>query len=283
MSSAKRRETEAPAGAWDKRAVRRVDACHRRAPPGGLHHDGVAHADRAFRDLAGVAAVLAILRRHGRVLRAQHVLHRYAPAARRYGGQFVSARHGLEQVEHRGAVVPGRAARALNHVVAFERAHRHRDGVGHAELRRVLRDIRGDAAIDGLVVVHEVDLVHGDDHVRHAQQRRDGEVAQRLLANAVPCIDEHHEGVGSRGSRDGVAGVLHVPGAVREDEGAARRGEVPVRDVDRDALLALGAQPVGEQREVNGLGAARAAHALYRLVGVGEDRLGVVEQATDER
>ena len=41
------------------------------------------------------------------------------------------------------------------------------------------------------------------------------------------------------------------PGRVGELEAAARRDERAVRDVDRDPLLALGAQAVGEQREVD--------------------------------
>jgi hypothetical protein len=42
-----------------------------------------------------------------------------------------------------------------------------------------------------------------------------------------------------------------VAGRVRDDELAPRRREVAVRDVDRDALLALGPQAVGEQRQVD--------------------------------
>jgi hypothetical protein len=47
---------------------------------------------------------------------------------------------------------------------------------------------------------------------------------------------------------------------------------VAVRDVDRDPLLALGAQAVGEVREVREVGLL-----------VGHQRLGVVEQAPDQR
>ena len=48
------------------------------------------------------------------------------------------------------------------------------------------------------------------------------------------------------------------PGGVGEDEGAPRGGEVPVGDVDGDALLALGAQAVGEQRQVDVVAAVLA-------------------------
>ena len=52
------------------------------------------------------------------------------------------------------------------------------------------------------------------------------------------------------GAGDHVARVADVARRVGEDERAPRGGEEAVGDVDRDALLALGAQAVGEQREV---------------------------------
>jgi len=58
--------------------------------------------------------------------------------------------------------------------------------------------------------------------------------------------------------------------------------EVAVGDVDRDALLALGAQPVGEQGEVRVAVAAPAGAELDVLELVLEDRLGVVEQPADQ-
>jgi len=44
-----------------------------------------------------------------------------------------------------------------------------------------------------------------------------------------------------------------VAGGVGEDERASRRREEAVRDVDRDPLLALGAQAVGDGGEVRGV------------------------------
>jgi hypothetical protein len=58
--------------------------------------------------------------------------------------------------------------------------------------------------------------------------------------------------------------------------------EVAVGDVDRDALLALGAQAVGQQREVDVAVTAPPRGFLDVLELVLEDRLGVVQQATDE-
>jgi hypothetical protein len=74
----------------------------------------------------------------------------------------------------------------------------------------------------------------------------------------------------------------HIAGGVGEDEPALRCGEVAVRDVDGDALLAFGAQTVGEQREVGRVLASRGRDPLHRLQLVGEDRLGVVQQPPDE-
>ncbi len=73
-----------------------------------------------------------------------------------------------------------------------------------------------------------------------------------------------------------------MPGRVGDDELALRGGEVPVGDVDRDVLLPLGPQAVGEQREVDVALAPPLAGVLHGLELVLEDRLRVVEQAPDQ-
>ena len=80
---------------------------------------------------------------------------------------------------------------------------------------------------------------------------------RRLLGQALAGVDEHQAEVGGRGAGDHVAGVLHVARGVGDDELAGRRREVAVGDVDRDALLALGAQAVGQQGQVGVVVAAR--------------------------
>src|SRR3712207_3008422 len=77
--------------------------------------------------------------------------------------------------------------------------------------------------------------------------------------------------------------ALPISGRVGEDEPAPRGLEVPVGDVDRDALLALGAQAVREQREVDRVEAAPGADVRDVRQLVGEDLLGVVEQPADQR
>ena len=91
-------------------------------------------------------------------------------------------------------------------------------------------------------------------------------------------VDQQQREVGGRRARDHVARVLRVAGAVGEDEAPLGRGERAVGDVDRDALLALGAQAVGEQREVEPVD--RALLDVGELVG--QHGLGVVEQAADQ-
>jgi hypothetical protein len=73
-----------------------------------------------------------------------------------------------------------------------------------------------------------------------------------------------------------------VPGGVGDDETPPRRGEVAVGDVDRDPLLALGTEPVGEQREVHVAVAALDARALHVLELILEDLLRVEQQAPDQ-
>jgi len=67
-----------------------------------------------------------------------------------------------------------------------------------------------------------------------------------------------------------------VAGAVGDDEVAMRRGEVAVGDVDRDALLALGPQPIGEQGQVDVVVATALADRRDVFELVLEDRLRVV-------
>ena len=74
-----------------------------------------------------------------------------------------------------------------------------------------------------------------------------------------------------------------MAGGVGDDELPLRGGEVAVGDVDRDALLPLGPEPVGEQRQVDVLVAPGERGLLDGLELVLEDLLRVVEEAADER
>src|SRR5699024_8648763 len=117
-----------------------------------------------------------------------------------------------------------------------------------------------------------------------AQSGGDGAGPASLFGRAGAGVDENDDGIGGRGACDRVARVLHVSGAVGEDERATVGGEVPVGDVDGDALFAFGPQTVGEQSEVE-LSSEESAFPARRGDGgelVGEDRLRIVEESADK-
>ena len=188
--------------------------------------------------------------------------------------------HGLEKLEQALASEPRRPLARHGDVVAVERAHRDRsDGRPAGEAGEVVDDRVEDAA----VVVEQIHLVDGEDEARDAEQVRDARVPPRLLFHAVPGIDQQDRDVGRRGTGRHVARVLFVARRVGEDELAARGREVAIRHVDRDALFALGPQPVGEEREVNRPGGLVPCRRLDRLHLVLVHRLRVVQQSPDER
>ena len=136
---------------------------------------------------------------------------------------------------------------------------------------------------DVLAVIHQVHLVDRDHDVRNAQQRGDEAVPLGLRQHAFARVDQHDGELGGRCAGHHVARVLNVAGRVGDDELAPRRREVAIGHVDGDVLLALGAQTIGQQRQVDIVFAAALARALDRLELVFEDRLGVIEQAANQR
>ena len=191
--------------------------------------------------------------------------------------------HLLEVVEERRPVVPGHVGGTVDDVVAVQRRDGDEGEVRDVEPARPVDELLLDLFEHRLLVVDEVHLVHAQHEVRDPQQRRDEGVALRLLKNAIARVDEDQRQVGGRRAGHHVARVLNVTGRVGDDELPLRRGEVPVGDVDRDALLPLRAEAVRDQCQVGVLVPALAARALDRLELVLEDLLRVVQQAADER
>ena len=74
-----------------------------------------------------------------------------------------------------------------------------------------------------------------------------------------------------------------MTGSVGDDELAPGRGEIAVRDVDGDALLALGLEPVGEQRQVEVVLPALARGTCDRGELVLEYGARIVQQPPDQR
>jgi len=119
--------------------------------------------------------------------------------------------------------------------------------------------------------------------VRDADQRGQLGVAAGLGQHALACVDQDDRQVGGRCGGDHVAGVLLVARGVGDDVLACAGAEIAVGDVDGDALFALGLQTVGQQREVDGAHAALLRGALDGGEGVGENGLGIEQQAADQR
>src|SRR5699024_4863708 len=134
-------------------------------------------------------------------------------------------------------------------------------------------------------VLHMAGAVGEDERAAVGGDGAGGEVdGDGLFGRPVAGVDEDDDGIGGRGTGDHVPGVLHMAGAVGEDERAAVGGEVAVGDVDGDALFAFGPQTVGEQGEVE-LPAEESAFGAGGGHGfelVGQDRLRIMEQSAHQ-
>ncbi len=117
-----------------------------------------------------------------------------------------------------------------------------------------------------------------------AQQRGDIGVAPGLGQHALARVDQDDGEIGVGGAGRHVAGILFMARRVGDDEFALVGGEEAVGDIDGDALLPLGLQPVHQQREVDILaGGAEFPGILFqRGQRVLEQQLGVVEQPPDQ-
>ncbi len=191
----------------------------------------------------------------------------------------------LEVPHERRPVVPGRVRARGDDVVALERGHGDGRELAQADALGERAVVGDDLVEDLLRVVHEVELVDRQDDAADPEQADQEAVPPGLGEHSLAGVDEDHRGVGGGRARDHVARVLLVAGGVRDDELARLGGEEPVGDVDGDALLALGTEPVHEQREVQvvALRADLLGVDLERGEVVLEDHVRLVEQPSDER
>ena len=269
-----------------QRTFQRQDVFHGRGVAARLDDQLVALADLAGLDTAHVAAEIV---RFVAIVTC-HQLHR---EAKRLGMRFVIHRQRFQQLDQGRALVPGQIVAQRDHVVAGQCRQRNRPNVLQAKLLRELTVGAHDAVIDALIVIDQVHLVDGDDHMLDLQQMGDGRVAlglgQQLDAAVIAeldlgDVDQDDHRVCSRGASHHIAGVLFVAGGVGDDEFALRRREIAIRHVDRDALFAFGFQPVGQQRKVDGVAdRALVLGARYGFQLVGEDALAVEQQTPDQR
>ena len=180
--------------------------------------------------------------------------------------------------------VPGRVRARLGEIVAMQRRQRDRHDAFDVELRGEFAVLVLDRCEGLSRPADEVELVHRQHDVADAEQGHQVAVPARLRKDALACIDEDHREVGGGGTGDHVARVLFVARRVGDDELAALGRKEAVGDIDRDALLAFGAEAVEQQREIKrvalGAEAPRIAFECRELVV--EQRLRLVQHAPDQ-
>ena len=135
-------------------------------------------------------------------------------------------------------------------VAVFGRNWDHGD-VNTAEARGHLMQFLLHLGKPRLVEVDQVDLVDRGDKVGDAEKFCDAGVPVGLAQHTGAGVDEQDGDVGIGGPGEHVPRVALVAGRVRQDVAAGVRREKPVSDVDRDALLPLGAQTVGQGGQVS--------------------------------
>jgi hypothetical protein len=153
----------------------------------------------------------------------------------------------------------------MDNVVAMKSADRDELDILHVEARQKFLELVANLDEALFAPVDEIHLVHRDDEVRDAEQRGDARVAAALFNDTQAGIQEDDREICRRSARDHVPRVLNMPGCVRDDEFATRRGKVPVGDVDGDALFALRAKTIGKICEIDLAAARNVRGALERF------------------
>ena len=108
-------------------------------------------------------------------------------------------------------------------------------------------------------------------------------MAVRLSKQALGGVDQDDRQVRRGSARGHVACVLFVARRVSNNEFAAGGAEVTIGNVYGDALLALSAQTVGQQREIESAAGAVNFALLHRGDVIFIDGLRIMQQAADQR
>jgi hypothetical protein len=166
--------------------------------------------------------------------------------------------------------------RAERDVVAVQSADRDHGQIRYAEPPDDLVDLIDDVLEPSTVPAHQIHLVDAHHDVLDPKQRGDVRVPPGLGDDPAAGVDQHQRDVCGRRAGKHVAGVALVARGVGKDERSPRGREEPVGDVDRDALLALGTQAVGDRREI------QRSPARDVLEVIGQQRSRVQQQASDQ-
>ena len=118
--------------------------------------------------------------------------------------------------------------------------------------------------------------------MRDPEERGDQRMPACLLKHPFACIHQHQGEVGRGCPGHHVARVLDVSRGVGDDELPPSGREEAIGDIDGDPLLALGAQAVGQEREVELILPPLGGRLLDRRELVVKDRLRVVQKPADK-
>jgi len=235
----------------------------------GPHRDALSDAHRSCQDLPGVASKV--------VARPEHELH---GESKRLGRRAPIDVNRLEILDERRAVVPGRPVAWRGDVVAVERAQGNRLQRRSVE---AVREFLANAIEHAPIEIDQVHLVDRDDEAGDPEEPGDLRVTPGLRSETVPRVDEQDGEVRRRRPGRHVPGVLFVARRIGQNEFAARGREIPVRDVNRDALFAFRLEAVREQRKIDRAGGPVPRRARDRPHLVLVHRLRVVQEPADQR
>ena len=141
-----------------------------------------------------------------------------------------------------------------------------------------------DLAEPCLAPAGEVHFIHRQHNARHTHQLQNRCVPPCLLLKPMPCIDQHHGGIGVTRAARHISCVLIVPGAVDKNEPALAGIQIAPGDIDGNSLFALGREAVEKQAVVEffrrARGASGTAHPFPLVAG---QFRGLPQQAANQR
>ncbi len=173
----------------------------------------------------------------------------------------------------------------LHHIIALQRGHRNEVNVRKIQARDEPIILVLNFFVALLRPIDEIHFIDRDNDMLDPKQRADETVPLGLLDDPVACINQNHSEVTIRRASRHIAGVLLVTGAVGDNKFTLVGRKVAISHINRDPLLALGLEAVGQQRWIKTF-IGRAVHLrvfghFFELILI--DHMTVVQQPPDQR
>ncbi len=215
-------------------AVEGHDARHGRLYAWRQHLNALADLHGAGSQRAGETTEIEV--------RAVHVLNR---ETHRLGIHRTTNFHRLQHFQQRRAAVPGKVVAVAGNVIAFQRGQRYEANIEIARQLLGKGQILFANAVKGLfAVADEIHFIDSHHQMFDAQQCGNKAVTTGLIQHTFTRVDQQNRQVAGRRAGGHVTGVLLVPRGVGDNKFTLLSGEIAVRHVDGDALLALGLQAI---------------------------------------